>query len=63
MYTWEIQKLMELKNYLISVREYLNICNTSPQIREVSYNPYEDKFMIYTEEGYKVHFKVYKEEK
>ena len=62
MYTWEIQQLMELKNYLISVQEYLNICSTSPQIREVKYNPYQDNFMIETDESYKVYFKVKKEE-
>ena len=62
MYTWEIQQLMELKNYLISVQEYLNICSTSPQIREVKYDPYQDNFMIDTDENYKVYFKVKKEE-
>ena len=61
MYTWEIKQLMELKNYLISVREYLNICSTSPQIREVKYDPYNDNFMIDTDDKYKVYFKVYKE--
>lgn len=63
MYTWEIQQLMELKSYLISVKEYLNICSTSPQIREVRYDPYQDNFMIQTEENYKVYFKVKKEER
>ena len=65
MYTHEIMQLMELKNYLISVKEYIHICSTSPQIREISYNDCEDKFMIQTEDcnNYKVYFKVYKEEK
>lgn len=61
MYSWEIQQLMELKNYLISVREYLNICDTSPQIREVKYDPYQDNFMIDTDDNYKVYFKVKKD--
>lgn len=62
MYSWEIQQLMELRNYLISVKEYFNICDTSPQIREVSYNPYEDNFKIETEDRYKFYFKVKKEQ-
>ncbi len=62
MYSWEIQRLMELKNYLISVKDYLHICNTSPQIREVKYDPYQDNFMIETDDKYKVYFKVKKEE-
>ena len=62
MYTWEIKQLMELKKYLISVKEYLSICSTSPQIREVKYDPYQDNFMIDTDDNYKVFFKVYKEE-
>ena len=61
MYSWEIQNLLELRNYLISVKEYLYICNTSPQIREVKYDLYCDNFMIDTEDNYKVYFKVKKE--
>lgn len=61
MYSFEIENLMKLKNYLISVKEYLQICNTSPQIREVKYDPYQDNFMIETDDNYKVYFKVKKE--
>lgn len=61
MYSWEIKNLMELRNYLISVKEYLYICNNSPQIREVKYDPYQDNFMIETDDNYKVYFKVKKE--
>ena len=63
MYSWEIQQLMELKNYLISVEEYLRICGTSPQIREIKYDAFQDNFMIETDDRYKVHFKVKKEGK
>jgi hypothetical protein len=60
MYSWEIQELMELRNYLLSVEEYLHICSTSPQIREVHYNPYEDNFNIKTDDRYDWTFKVKK---
>jgi hypothetical protein len=62
MYSFEIENLMKLKNYLINVKEYLQICNTSPQIREVKYDPYQDNFMIETDDNYKVYFKVRKED-
>lgn len=62
MYSYEIQNLMELRNYLLTVKEYLYICKTSPQIREVSYNPFEDNFYINTDDRYNFKFKVKKEE-
>ena len=62
MYSYEIQNLMELRNYLLTVKEYLYICQTSPQIREVSYNPFEDNFYINTDDRYKFKFKVKKRE-
>ena len=63
MYSWEIQQLMELKNYIIYVDEYLKICNTSPQIREINYNAFEDKFHIATDDRYDFNFKVKKRER
>ena len=61
MFTWEIKNLMINNNYLIKSNEYISICKTSPQIREVKYDPYNDNFMIETEDNYKVYFKVKKE--
>lgn len=61
MYSHEIQQLLELRNYLLTVKEYFNICNTSPQIREVSYNPFENNFYIETKDNYNFKFKVKKE--
>lgn len=62
MYSWEIQKLIELKNYLIEVEDYLKICSTSPQIREIKYNSYDDNFYIKTDDNLKIYFKVKKKE-
>ena len=53
MYSYEIQNLLELRNYLLTVKEYFYICEISPQIREVSYNPFEDNFYINTDDRYK----------
>lgn len=63
MYTSEIKQLMEYRNYLLTVKEYLDICNTSPQIKVIHYDAYNDNFYIETEEQYKVYFKVKKEVK
>ena len=58
MYSWEIQKLLELRNYLLNSEEYLNVCNTSPQINRISYNGYEDNFNMTTKDNYHFKFKV-----
>ena len=60
MYSWEIQKLLELRNYVLSVKEYFDLCDNSPQIVRVTYNPYEDSFLIKTSDNYEFKFKVRK---
>lgn len=60
MYSYEIQQLMELRNYLLEAKEYLHICGTSPQINWVSYNAYTDDFRITTDDRYEWNFKVKK---
>lgn len=62
MYSHEIQQLLELRNYLLSVKEYFNICETSTQITRVSYDSYNNEFMIQTNDNYKFKFKVKKED-
>lgn len=63
MYSWEIEQLIKFKNYLIDVEDYIKILNTSPQIREVKYNPYENNFKIYTEDNLDIKFNVKKRER
>ena len=62
MYSWEIKKLLELRNYLLDVKEYFNICDTSPQIKEVSYDPYKNTFNIKTNDEYDFKLKVKRKE-
>ena len=57
MYSWEIQQLMELKQYVLEVNEYLKICE-SPQIVRITYKPFSDEFYIETDDRYKWTFKV-----
>lgn len=61
MYSHEIKELVEMRNHLLTIKEYVNIYKTSPQITEISYNGYDDAFNIKTKDGYDVKFKIKKE--
>lgn len=56
MYSWEIQELVELKNYIITIQDYINIIQTSPQVDHILYN--QDHFEMFTEDNYKFKFKI-----
>ena len=60
MYSYEIENLLKCRNYLISNKEYFNICKTSPQINFIEYNPYNNDFYMKTTDNYNFNFKVYK---
>ena len=63
MYSWEIQKLLELKKFIIDNEDYLNILLSSPQINFIEYNGYDDKIHIKTDDRYDLKFKVYRKNK
>ena len=52
MYSYEIQQTLESSSYNIDSETYLNICLTSPQIKEIKYNPYGNYFEIWASDGY-----------
>lgn len=56
MYSWEIQELVELKNYIITIQDYINIIQTSPQIDHILYK--DNNFEMYTNDYYKFKFKI-----
>ena len=58
MYSHEIQQLMELRNFLITFQDYVNLCNTSPQITGVYYDYEKDYFNIKTTDNYDWSFKI-----
>ena len=58
MYSWEIQQLMEYKNYLLTCKEYIDMVFGSSQINRVRYNPYSNDYEIWTNDDYYVRFKV-----
>lgn len=58
MYSYEIENLLKLKNYLVSVQEYLEIVK-SPQIDHIKYE--SDAFNIWTNDNYNFTLKIRKE--
>ena len=56
MFSWEIDRLIKIKQDVITCSEYLEILSTSPQINHIKYDAYEDKVEINTNDDY--HFKV-----
>ena len=50
MYTWEIEELLKAKNYILYSDEYIKMISTSPQIKQVNYNAYNDTFETWTKE-------------
>jgi len=58
MYSWEIEQLLRLRNYLLDVKEYLDICQGSPQITRIHYDCFNDDFTIDTDDRYQFKFKV-----
>ena len=58
MYSYEIEKLLELRNNLVSLKEYEQIVK-SPQIDHVLYKG--QQFHIWTTDGYKFKLQIRKE--
>ena len=56
----EIENLLKIRNYLLSSKEYINMCNTSNQIKSITYKPFEDTFYVATNDNYNFKFKVKK---
>lgn len=50
MYTWEIEKTIKDNNGILDSKLYLDICNSSPQIKEIKYEPFCDYFKIWTKD-------------
>ena len=60
MYSWEIKKFIEERNYELTQEEInwiINI-NNSPQISEIRYHPYTNTYEIFTRDAYYMAFKV-----
>ena len=63
MYSWEINKFFEQRNYNIDSENYLKICNSSNQIYKIKYEPFGDYFEIWTNDNYYWKITVYERNK
>lgn len=61
MYDWELAEFLRKRDGIISVNEYLHICNTCPQINHIKYDPFENMFNAWTDDGNYYAFRIYKE--
>ena len=52
MYSYEIDQTLKSQKYNINFDIYLNICQSSPQLSKIKYNPYENFFEIWTKDNY-----------
>lgn len=59
MYSWQIEQLVQLKNHLLDIKDYIEIITTSPQVDHIQYK--DDHFEMYTDDYYKFKFKIKKD--
>ena len=57
MYSYEIEKLLKLKNGLVTLKDYLEIIK-SPQIDHIKYE--NDTFFLWSNDGYSFKMKIKK---
>lgn len=62
MYSHEIEQTLKSQNYNIDAETYSNICTTSEQISNIKYNPYENKFEMWTKDNYYWKFDIYRKD-
>ena len=58
MYSYEIEALLRVRNNLVSLKEYIDICNSS-QVDHVEYK--DDEFHIWTNDNYSFKLKIKRE--
>ena len=56
MYSYEIQQLIELKNNLLDIKDYIEIIKTSPQVDHILYK--NQNFHMFTTDDYHFSFKI-----
>lgn len=56
MYSHEIEKLLEIKNNLLDIKDYIEIIKTSPQVDHILYK--NQNFHMFTTDDYHFKFKI-----
>ena len=60
MYSWEISNILSYHNNSINSQIFIDICNSSPQIIRIKYDPLSNTYEMWDKDNY-WHFQVYKE--
>lgn len=58
MYSYEIDQLIKLRNYLIENEEYMKIVLNSPQISYLKYDPFTKDYEMWTSDNFYWKYKV-----
>lgn len=61
MYSHEVEQLLELKNNLITYKEFLNITRNSSQIDHIKYNPFDESIEMWSTDNGHFILKIKKE--
>lgn len=56
MYSQEIQELINFKQQVITLNDYINIIQTSPQVDHILYQ--DENFNLFTTDNYHFKFKI-----
>lgn len=59
MYSHEISELLKYNNYVISIKDYIKICQSS-QITKIKYSPFSNNYEVWTNDNYYYKFFVRK---
>lgn len=62
MYSIEIDQKLKSENYNIRSDTYLHICDSSPQIIHIKYDPYSNLFELWTTDNFYWKIKIYRKE-
>lgn len=60
MYSYEIDEMIKIKDWILKPQDYLEIYS-SPQIIHLHYDTYSNKYHIYTDDDYHWEFEVRKD--
>lgn len=57
MYSYEIEKLLQEKQFVINIEDY-KLISDSTQVCFIKYDPWNDSFVVNTDDGYTWRFRV-----
>lgn len=62
MYDWELRNYLEERDYRLTNKEYIYICNTCPQLHHIKYNSFNNNIEAWSDSNYFKFYVYYKED-